>query len=410
MKRRLSLIGLAAALLLMMLSPAMAQDDEQDDSACSSLVDEAITRVDSACAELGRNEICYGNFQIDATLSEDEAAMFEATGDVIPIGAVSSLTLSPLDLESGTWGIALMKARANLPETSPGQNVTFLLFGDVQVTDASEAFDGYEPMQAIYFSAGVGASACQEAPNGLLIQTPEGAADVQINVNGIDVSLGSTAYLTFEASGEAEDAPVNLAFDLLEGSSTLSSGDSEQVLGPGERVMVELDEDLNAIGEIPEPEPIDPDALPLLPVALLERQEGLFGIDAGIAGGVVPLTGNYTLTELEIGAVGSGCPPGIEAFLNPGDLPDTSGFLDFSQGFSAETLRAALEADGAPLPNVTYNEVEPGVVELVFSDQGGTVVLRYTAVDERTITQYLEIGVPDLACTITATGTLSYQD
>ena len=29
-----------------------------------------------------------------------------------------------------------MKLQANLPDTLPGQNVTFLMFGDVQVTNA----------------------------------------------------------------------------------------------------------------------------------------------------------------------------------------------------------------------------------------------------------------------------------
>src|SRR5690606_20836366 len=33
------------------------------------------------------------------------------------------------------WGVALMQIQANLPDTLPGQNVTFLLFGDVTIEE-----------------------------------------------------------------------------------------------------------------------------------------------------------------------------------------------------------------------------------------------------------------------------------
>src|SRR5262249_24408590 len=66
-------------------------------------------------------------------------------GQIIPVTSIQNLQLSSLNTENTTWGIAVFKVQANLPDTSPSQNVTMLVFGDVQlensVTNPSKSVD-----------------------------------------------------------------------------------------------------------------------------------------------------------------------------------------------------------------------------------------------------------------------------
>ena len=54
----------------------------------------------------------------------------------------------------------------------------------------------YGPMQAFYLKTGSKATSCEEAPNdGLLVQTPEGIAEVRLWINEVKIRLGSTAFI-----------------------------------------------------------------------------------------------------------------------------------------------------------------------------------------------------------------------
>lgn len=115
--------------------PASGQDDT-----CPVIVRTAIDATESACAGLGRNQVCYGNNLIELTPQEGITALtFEQTGDIVNIVDVETLRLNPLDEATGTWGVAVMKIQANIPDTMPGQNVTFVLFGDVEIENAGSA-------------------------------------------------------------------------------------------------------------------------------------------------------------------------------------------------------------------------------------------------------------------------------
>jgi hypothetical protein len=63
---------------------------------------------------------------------------FSAPGDMVAVSAVESLTLASQVADEGEWGVALMQLQANIPDTTPGQNVTFLLFGDVEIENRVE--------------------------------------------------------------------------------------------------------------------------------------------------------------------------------------------------------------------------------------------------------------------------------
>lgn len=119
-------------LLIWVLSFGVTAQD--DDSACPTIVEEALVAVSELCAETGRNEACYGNSTLLAVPQPGITDLrFENPGDITDVAKIASLNLSDLDEGVPEWGVAMMRLQANLPDTMPGQNVTFLLFGDVEL-------------------------------------------------------------------------------------------------------------------------------------------------------------------------------------------------------------------------------------------------------------------------------------
>jgi uncharacterized protein YgiM (DUF1202 family) len=120
---------IALLLLWLCLAPAVfAQSD------CPAIVRAALDSADQACGSLARNQVCYGNIKLAATQREGATALtFDKTGDKASLLQIKTLQLSSFSLTDESWGVALMKLQANLPDTLPGQNVTMLLFGDVQI-------------------------------------------------------------------------------------------------------------------------------------------------------------------------------------------------------------------------------------------------------------------------------------
>lgn len=249
--------------LLFMLSGASALAAQ--DASCPALIEQALAAVQDACAETGRNQACYGNIALEAIPQDGVSTFnFEQQGDLVDIADLRSLELSSLDEVLGQWGIALMKLQANLPESLPGQNVTFLLFGDVEIESAVEPGDeSLTPMQAFSFRTGLGSTTCAEAPaDGILIQTPEGAGKVNLRANGVDIELGSTAYLTAQPG-------QFMTVSVVEGQGTVTSDGVSVEVPAGMQTSIPLDEDLNADGEPSEPAPYEAAPLELLPIEVL---------------------------------------------------------------------------------------------------------------------------------------------
>lgn len=253
-------VWLAILSILTSVSALSAQEDR-----CSALVEEALAAVQDACAETSRNQACYGNVSLEVTARDDAPAFtFEQQGDRVDLIAINALRLSSFDELLGQWGIALMKVQANLPNTLPGQNVTFLLFGDVEVEDAATADDeALRPMQAFRLRTRLGSTACENVPaDGLLIQTPEGATTITLRVNDVEVELGSTLYLT--AQPEAA-----LTISVLEGEATVTVDEASVTVPAGMQTEIPMTEELSPAGEPAEPTPYELEPLELLPLELL---------------------------------------------------------------------------------------------------------------------------------------------
>jgi hypothetical protein len=143
-------IGLAVLMLVMPGVQVNAQGDGEE--ACPALVVTVLDSMADTCAATGRNEACYGSFRVDAAL-RDEAVTFEAPADVAPLYTLETIRTYGMDTAADVWGVALLRAQADLPESLPGQNVTFLLFGNVSMTN--EGYIGAAAPEAVSCAATV---------------------------------------------------------------------------------------------------------------------------------------------------------------------------------------------------------------------------------------------------------------
>jgi hypothetical protein len=252
--------------IFLCIAPAivLAQTD------CPTIVQTALDAADVMCANTGRNQACYGN--IDITAQPESSAQnfrFQVVGDTVNISDLQSLKLSPMNETTGAWGVALLRLQANLPDTLPGENVTFLLFGDVEISNAVDPTDTTQkPMQAFRLKTGVSDSTCEEAPeSGLLVQTPEGADQIAFNVNGVDVSMGSTVL--FQA-----DPDSGMSVSTLEGAAFVAAEDGAQPIVPGSWVRIAINRELQATAapELPESYERRARLLQNLPIRLLQRR------------------------------------------------------------------------------------------------------------------------------------------
>lgn len=231
---------------------------------CNQLIEQAVSTADTACDTLDTNQACYGHFQIDSELraAEENQTKFADAGDIADLSNIQRLTLSPMVLAASpqTWGIALLKAQANLPDTIPGQNVILLLFGDAELRNVTTT------LNAVTLRTGIGQPTCNEEPSpALLVQSPEGL-QITMNFNGAEVTLGSTLYLTAVENGE-------LVIATVEGTGIVSAFNTSRIVQPGAQVRLPLgtEDRLTVTGPPSQPEPFNRKAIQLAPLMLLDR-------------------------------------------------------------------------------------------------------------------------------------------
>ncbi len=146
---RQHLSKLPTILFLLPLIFAITLYAAQED-ACSAIVQQALKDLGQNCDALDRNSACYGYNKLGATFTEAQPDdFFSKVSDRTPLNIVDTLTSSPLDTANNTWGVAVMKVQANVPNSLPGQAVTFVLLGDAEVRNdvsPSEVFTPADPV------------------------------------------------------------------------------------------------------------------------------------------------------------------------------------------------------------------------------------------------------------------------
>ncbi len=123
----------------------------------------------------------------------------------------------------------------------------------------------FGPMQAFYFTSGANDAPCAQAPDsGILIQTPEGAGKINLDVNDVSIQLGSTAYLQAQKSG-------NMTVSVIEGQGIVTAQGVTVTVPAGSQVIIPLDANGLASGAPVGPQPYDNAKLAPLPISLLGR-------------------------------------------------------------------------------------------------------------------------------------------
>lgn len=241
--------------------PSNAEEQSTNNNAtCPSIVQSAVVAANQNCASVGRNQVCYGNVALEAKTINN--ASLNLPGDIVDLENVERLELSPMDVSQARWGVVMMKLQANISGTTPGQAVTFLMFGDVELEnrDANNS-----DLQSFYFRTGIGDAQCDESPeSGILVQTPEGVANISLSLNNVDIVLGSTAYL--QAQPEAQ-----MRVNVIEGRAEVTAQGVTQLVEAGNQTQIELDEEGLAVSEPSIPVPYESTELDILPIDMLER-------------------------------------------------------------------------------------------------------------------------------------------
>jgi LysM repeat protein len=166
------------------------------DPRCPAVVETALSQLGDNCAGLSTNSACYGYTRVDATFTDQVlAANFTKPTDRTEIANLISLRTATVNPDLSQWGIAVLNAQADIPDTLPGQNVTFLLVGEAEIENAAEDDEAtFKPMQAFYFRTGFGAPTCGEAPSVLALRSPEGIK-VNLTANGAEMEVGSMVMM-----------------------------------------------------------------------------------------------------------------------------------------------------------------------------------------------------------------------
>lgn len=229
-----------------------------DAPSCDQIINSAIAVTNNTCGDLSRNQACYGHSRVSIESATEIPISFDAPGDRSPLTALRSLRTSPLNEANREWGVALLAAQADLPDTLPGQNVIFVVFGEA-------AIDGLtSDLQAVTLSTGLGQPACAAAPQAaILVQSPAGAT-TRMRFNGASVELGSTVHITAHSSGQ-------FTLATLEGQASISAFNQTQIVLPGSQVRLPLGgaDGLQAIGPPSPPEPYDLNTIQRAPIVLL---------------------------------------------------------------------------------------------------------------------------------------------
>jgi hypothetical protein len=123
-----------------------------------------------------------------------------------------------------------------------------IVFGNVELQNAAAA--GQTPMQAMYLRTGAGEPACKQLPpDGMLMQHPKGSQRVQMTVNGVDMRIGSTVFISVTndpiKTNLTKTKKARLQFKTLEGKITITVNGKSVNLPAGTQssVPVEINED-----------------------------------------------------------------------------------------------------------------------------------------------------------------------
>jgi hypothetical protein len=124
-------------LITLFLIPALvlAQDDQ-----CLATIQSALASTEESCGGTGRNQACFVHPGLQAVPQTGFGPFtFSQAGDIISAREIHTLRSNPLS--DRTYGVSLLRIQDGLSDAAPEQNVTMLVFGDVEIRNNVDATD-----------------------------------------------------------------------------------------------------------------------------------------------------------------------------------------------------------------------------------------------------------------------------
>src|SRR5215213_6355423 len=112
--------------LLLFLIPAVIAQE-----ACPANVIRAFARAGTACTNVERNQVCFGNGIVQGVFDSRATDSFALVGERADVGLMQQLIVS----SATEYSIASMQLQMSLINTETGSNVSLLAFGDVTLSN-----------------------------------------------------------------------------------------------------------------------------------------------------------------------------------------------------------------------------------------------------------------------------------
>lgn len=111
---------------------------------------------------------------------------------------------------------------------------------ELKVVEVFEPY--YGPMQAFFLTTGKDDASCPEAPeSGLLIQTPQGVAEVTLVINGVNIQFSDTAFVQAQPNG-------NMTVEVIRGWAAVETETGWQTVAPGMQSNIPMSSSLSSNG------------------------------------------------------------------------------------------------------------------------------------------------------------------
>ncbi len=126
----------------------------QEIPTCPALVNTALNQLGTNCANLERNQSCYGYPDIQHTAFEPGVPVdfYSQPGDRSELTITEAIQTGPLNTPTSEWGVNVMNVEANIPNALPGKGVVYIQTGGVEVEN------GVEPGEAVGLVDGISVS------------------------------------------------------------------------------------------------------------------------------------------------------------------------------------------------------------------------------------------------------------
>jgi hypothetical protein len=174
--------------MLLLVVPSFATSAQTGGGVCPGVVNQALAQLGTNCANMGRNNACYGfnNVEADFNVPVPED-FFTTTDERAELLTVNALKTGPLDLGQNQWGVSILNVQANIPDALPGQGVVFVLMGGVEVESDVLPEEAVIPATTLESTVTI-ASELRSTPN-----TPEWLASEIIGSVALGTSVSADA-------------------------------------------------------------------------------------------------------------------------------------------------------------------------------------------------------------------------